>query len=66
MDYYDIQDTDNRTLSVVFETTERGKATEVFERYKNGSCDLYVDVDGRTYRIICDKQKVESRWENAK
>jgi hypothetical protein len=58
---YAIQDFDNRTLSVRYETTDRGKATEMFERFKNGSCDLYVDVDGRTYRIICEQEKVESQ-----
>ena len=56
--YYDIPyEGELKRPTVVAETTERREAEGYAKAY---GCDIFKDVDGKTYRIICEEHRMVS------
>lgn len=62
VDYYAIIDISGETknLKVVAEYDDRGEAEQARDRLQVCGCEVYAEVGGRLYRVICEQMKITS------
>jgi hypothetical protein len=51
-----------KMLKVVYESDNRRDAEETRDRFKMVGCEVYAEVGGKLYRIICEQEKVTSNY----
>lgn len=49
-------------LKVVYESVNRRDAEEMRDRLQIRGCEVYAEVGGVLYRVICPQTKVESEY----
>jgi hypothetical protein len=62
-DYYVVQDINRQkaNLKVVGEFTTRGEAEVVRDKLQVRGCEVYAEVGGKLYRVICEQTKITNR-----
>ena len=63
-DYYAVVDAsgEKKNLTVIYESDNRRDAEEARDRLKMVGCEVYAEVGGRIYRVICPQTKVKSDY----
>lgn len=52
-----------KSLKIVYESDNRRDAEEARDRLKMVGCEVYAEVGGKLYRVICEQEKVISTYE---
>ena len=52
----------SKSLKVMGEYDNRGTAEQAKDRLKMVGCEVYAEVGGKLYRIICEQEKVTSDY----
>jgi hypothetical protein len=52
----------SKSLKVVYESDNRRDAEETRDRLKMVGCEVYAEVGGKLYRVICPQEKVKSDY----